>query len=169
MVQTKCLRPNFEKRGCLVRVAGATRPRYTYQGGIIPAVAVDTNGQVLNVAYTNEEAFRLTLVTGFAHYYRTSEPDPRQRVQMKGATSGNVQKVLRVLVDCDGDAVQYVVEQTGAACHLGHRSCFFRDVLGDTMSAEVMSPIDPSRLPTADVEVNESLLPAKGVWYGPTA
>jgi len=74
------------------------------------------------VAYANDEAVRLTKETGFAHFYSRS----RRKMWKKGEESGHVQKVLRVLVDCDEDCLLYEVEQKGAACHTGYRSCFYR-------------------------------------------
>ena len=95
-------------------------------GGIIPAVAQDyLSGEVLMLAYINPEAWQETLRTGRAVYFSRS----RNRLWRKGEESGNVQIIKEILVDCDGDAVIYRVEQKGgAACHTGHRSCFFRAI-----------------------------------------
>jgi len=94
-------------------------------GGLVTVIVQDRQGRdVLMVAYANEEAFEKTLETGLAHYYSTS----RKRLWLKGEESGNTQRVHEVLVDCDGDAVVYVVDQKGGACHTGHRTCFFRRV-----------------------------------------
>ncbi|MCQ2380608.1 MAG: phosphoribosyl-AMP cyclohydrolase [Victivallaceae bacterium] len=93
-------------------------------GGIIPAVAQDADtGEILMLAYVNEEAWKETLATGFAVYYSRS----RKRLWKKGETSGNVQRIRRILVDCDRDSVVFVVDQSGPACHTGHRSCFFTE------------------------------------------
>jgi phosphoribosyl-AMP cyclohydrolase len=93
--------------------------------GIIPVVAQSADTlEVLTVAYINLEALRLTLETGYTHYYRRSH----QQVMMKGVTSGNTQRVERVLTDCDNDAVVYIVHQKGPACHLGERTCFHKQV-----------------------------------------
>ena len=75
-------------------------------------------------AYINKEAYDLTLETGYAHYYSRS----RQKLWKKGETSGNVQKIVSVSLDCDGDSVLLQVEQTGVACHTGEYSCFFNTV-----------------------------------------
>jgi len=92
-------------------------------GGLIPVITQEADTlEVLTLAYVNEEALRLTLETGWAHYYRRSHG----KVMMKGATSGNVQKVRQVLTDCDNDAVVFLVEQKGPACHLGERTCFHK-------------------------------------------
>lgn len=92
------------------------------QNGLLPAVAQDAEtGEVLMLAYVNKEALRLTFESGYAHYYSRS----RSSIWKKGETSGHVQKITDVYLDCDGDTLLYVVEQTGPACHTGARSCFF--------------------------------------------
>lgn len=94
-------------------------------GGLVPVVVQDAlTKEVLMVAYANREALEKTLKTGFAHYYSRS----RRKLWKKGEISGNTQKVKRVLVDCDGDTLLYIVEQKGVACHTGEYSCFFRTV-----------------------------------------
>ena len=91
--------------------------------GLIPVVAQDaTSGDVLTVAYANALALERTLATGEAHYWSRS----RAELWRKGATSGHVQRVRAVLLDCDGDALVYRVDPAGAACHTGERTCFFR-------------------------------------------
>jgi phosphoribosyl-ATP pyrophosphohydrolase/phosphoribosyl-AMP cyclohydrolase len=95
--------------------------------GLVPAVVQDTSdGQVLMVAYMNREALRRTLAEGVTCFWSRS----RQEFWVKGATSGNTQKVRRVALDCDRDCVLVVVEQKGVACHTGKRSCFFTEVDG---------------------------------------
>jgi phosphoribosyl-AMP cyclohydrolase len=92
-------------------------------GGLVLAIAQDAKTkQVLMAAYANREAVEKTRKTGFAHYYSTS----RKRLWKKGETSGSVQKVLEVLVDCDADALLYVVEPKGPSCHTGEKTCFYR-------------------------------------------
>ena len=94
--------------------------------GLIPVVAQDTNtGEILMLAYANEEALAKTVETREAHYYSRS----RGELWRKGATSGNTQKVVEVRLDCDGDAVLYKVAPRGPACHTGEESCFFTPVL----------------------------------------
>jgi phosphoribosyl-AMP cyclohydrolase len=91
--------------------------------GLVPVVTQDaTSGKVLMVAYANKEAVDLTIKTRMAHYWSRS----RNKLWKKGEESGNVQKVKEVLVDCDGDTLLYVVDQTGPACHTGNETCFFR-------------------------------------------
>ena len=91
--------------------------------GLVPVVVQDANTKaVLMVAYVNQEALEKTLKTGYAHYYSRS----RGKLWKKGETSGNVQKVKEVFLDCDGDTLLYVVDQRGVACHTGEYTCFFR-------------------------------------------
>ena len=91
--------------------------------GLVPVVTQEaSSGKVLMVAYANSEAVKLTLETHMAHYWSRS----RNKLWKKGEESGNVQKVHDVLVDCDGDTLLYVVDQSGPACHTGNETCFFR-------------------------------------------
>jgi phosphoribosyl-AMP cyclohydrolase len=91
--------------------------------GLVTVVVQDAqNSEVLMVAYMNAEALRRTMETGRATYWSRS----RQEYWVKGASSGNVQHVRDLRVDCDGDCLLLKVEQTGAACHEGYRSCFSR-------------------------------------------
>lgn len=96
-----------------------------FGGGLLPAVVQDAgNGEVLMLAWMNEEAWQKTLETGEAHFWSRS----RRELWHKGATSGHVQRVVAVRLDCDNDAILLIVEQAGgAACHTGHRTCFFRE------------------------------------------
>lgn len=109
--------------------------------GLIPAVATDaTTGDVLMFAYMNAEALEKTITTGEAHYYSRS----RAKLWKKGESSGHVQKVLDLRVDCDQDAVWMKVDQQGGgACHTGYHSCFYR-----------RAPIgsEPGRLEQAETE-----------------
>ena len=94
--------------------------------GLVPAVVQqESTGEVLMVAWMSEESLRLTLETGTTWFWSRS----RQELWNKGATSGNMQQVRRVLVDCDADTLLVVVDSPGPACHTGHRSCFFRELL----------------------------------------
>jgi phosphoribosyl-ATP pyrophosphohydrolase/phosphoribosyl-AMP cyclohydrolase len=95
--------------------------------GLVPMVAQDhASGEVLTLAYANEEALRLTVETGEVHFYSRS----REQIWHKGETSGNVLKLRQLRLDCDGDAIVALVEPTGPACHTGERSCFHRDIDG---------------------------------------
>ena len=91
-------------------------------GGLVPVVTQEAKtGKVLMLAYANREAVEATIKTKFATYWSRS----RNELWKKGDTSGHVQKVRRVLVDCDSDTLLYVVDQVGPACHTGKHSCFF--------------------------------------------
>jgi phosphoribosyl-ATP pyrophosphohydrolase/phosphoribosyl-AMP cyclohydrolase len=96
--------------------------------GLIPVVAQDSRtGEVLTLAYANEESLRLTVETGELHFYSRS----REEIWRKGETSGNVLKLKELRYDCDGDAIVALVEPTGPACHTGERSCFYRALEGE--------------------------------------
>lgn len=93
--------------------------------GLIPVVTQDAvTGQVLMLAYANQEAVTKTLETREAHYYSRS----RGELWHKGATSGHIQHLVEIRYDCDEDALLYRVQQTGAACHTGEYSCFYRSL-----------------------------------------
>lgn len=97
--------------------------------GLITAVVQDARTlQVLMVAYMDGEALRLTRQTGEAHFWSRS----RKMLWHKGATSGNVQRVLEIRYDCDGDALLLMVEPAGPACHTGEVSCFYRSISPET-------------------------------------
>ena len=91
--------------------------------GLIPAIVQDVRSkQVLMVAYMNREAVQKTLRTGKTHFYSRS----RKRMWLKGESSGHIQKVKSIALDCDGDALVVKVTQTGGACHTGYATCFYR-------------------------------------------
>ena len=93
--------------------------------GLVPAIVQDvTDGTVLMLAYMNEEALEMTRRTGYTHFWSRS----RQALWKKGETSGNVQRVVSMAYDCDGDALLVQVQQHNVACHTGQRSCFYRDL-----------------------------------------
>ena len=93
--------------------------------GLVPCVTQDVfTGEVLMLAYMNEETLAMTIETRCATYFSRS----RQEVWVKGKTSGNTQKVISVKYDCDGDTILLLVEQTGAACHTGERTCFYQEL-----------------------------------------
>jgi phosphoribosyl-AMP cyclohydrolase len=100
-------------------------------GGLVPAIAQDyRTGEVLMMAFVNRESWELTLSTGIVHYWSRS----RNKLWKKGESSGNVQKVMEIRVDCDNDCVLLKIDQIGeAACHTGFRSCFYRMVKGDSL------------------------------------
>ncbi|SER46536.1 phosphoribosyl-AMP cyclohydrolase [Parafannyhessea umbonata] len=95
------------------------------QRGLVPCVVQQHGtGEVLMVAWMNQESLRLTLQTGTTWFWSRS----RSELWNKGATSGNVQQLKALLVDCDGDTLLAVVDSPGPACHTGHRSCMFRAI-----------------------------------------
>ncbi len=107
--------------------------------GLVPVVAQDfASGEVLTLAYMNEESLQLTVETGEVHFYSRS----RGEIWRKGETSGNVLRLRQLRYDCDGDAILALVEPTGPACHTGERSCFYREV-GGSASPEKDAPAAP--------------------------
>ncbi len=103
-------------------------PDFQKAGGLITAVTVDADsGEVLMVAYMNDEAFRLTLETGKVHYWSRT----RNKLWKKGESSGNMQELVELRVGCVLDSVLVRARQRGPACHEGYRSCFFRTVKAD--------------------------------------
>ena len=111
--------------------------------GLVTCVATDVGtGEVLMVAHMNEEALRKTIASGEAWYYSRS----RQSLWRKGETSGHVQRVVEMRTDCDQDAVWVRVEQTGAACHTGRRSCFYRKIEAGGGGARLSFVDDPKPL-----------------------
>ena len=112
-------------------------PELAFEDGLLPAVAQDTaTGEVLMLAYVSRDALEQTRETGLAHYHSRS----RDELWQKGATSGNVQHVEEVRVDCDGDALLYLVEQEGGACHTGYETCFYRSLDGERVAERVFDP-----------------------------
>jgi phosphoribosyl-ATP pyrophosphohydrolase/phosphoribosyl-AMP cyclohydrolase len=117
------------------------------------------SGEVLTVAYMNEESLLLTLETREIHLYSRS----RREIWHKGATSGNIQRVRQIRYDCDGDALVALVNPAGPACHTGERSCFYRDLEG-TASADVDAPSvpgEPSPMPYEALPALERTLVAR--------
>lgn len=112
--------------------------------GLIPAVVQDhASGDILMLAYINKLSWEKTLETGKAHYWSRS----RNKLWLKGESSGNVQIIHDILVDCDDDTVVFKVEQIGeAACHTGHRSCFYRRVHQDQLVVEGKPLFDPNEV-----------------------
>lgn len=112
--------------------------------GLLPAIAQDhASGEVLMLAYINEESWRKTLETGKAHYWSRS----RNKIWLKGESSGHVQMVKEIRVDCDSDTVVFKVEQLGgAACHKGYRSCFFRRVENGEALTDMERVFDPDKV-----------------------
>lgn len=119
--------------------------------GLVPVIAQDyRTGEVRMLAYANEEAIRKTLETGYAHYYSRS----RKKLWKKGETSGELQRVKEVRIDCDGDAVIYIIEQEkNRACHTGERNCFYRTIEGK----KVEKPLPFEVLPRLEEVIKERI------------
>ncbi|MBF0232402.1 MAG: phosphoribosyl-AMP cyclohydrolase, partial [Desulfamplus sp.] len=118
------------------------KPDFAKTGGLLPAIAQDhATGEVLMLAYMNEDAWNETLNSGMATYYSRS----RKELWKKGETSGNLQVIKEIRIDCDEDTILLKVEQIGnAACHMGYKSCFFRKVNPDaTISIVEKRVFDP--------------------------
>lgn len=113
-------------------------------GGMVPVVVQEADSEeVLMLAYMNEEAYQKTVETGKAWFYSRS----RNRLWMKGETSGHVQEVIGLYIDCDNDTILLKVRQNGgAACHTGRKSCFYRQWQGDKWE-EISDPLfDPDKV-----------------------
>ncbi len=106
--------------------------------GLIPAIVQDAaNGRVLMMAWMNESALEKTVLTGKTHFWSRS----RQKFWMKGESSGHTQSVKDIAYDCDGDTLLVQVEQEGAACHEGYRSCFFTSIDQEGASTKITEPM----------------------------
>lgn len=107
----------------------------TFKNGLVTAVVRDEeNEDILMVAFMDEEAFVKTVTTGYMHYWSRS----REEIWKKGEVSGNKQKVRRVKIDCDGDALLFDVEPEGPSCHKGYYSCFYRAVEDDGSLTKIL-------------------------------
>ncbi|RQD81151.1 MAG: phosphoribosyl-AMP cyclohydrolase [Methanocalculus sp. MSAO_Arc2] len=105
--------------------------------GLVPVIAQDFETKdILMLAYADREAVDLTCSSGYAHYYSRS----RKKIWKKGEESGNLQQVHEILVDCDEDTLLYMVSQISAACHTGHRSCFYRTLDGTIIGERIFDP-----------------------------
>ena len=120
------------------------QPDFDKRSGMVTVVTQEADtGEVLMVAYMNRAAWERTLATGTACYYSTS----RKALWVKGETSGNLQDVQEIRIDCDADAVLLKVRQRGgAACHEGYKSCFFRKAEGDGWRVVAERAVDPETL-----------------------
>ena len=108
------------------------RPKFD-SSGLLSAVVVDADSrEVLMVAFMDREALAMTRETGLAHFHSRS----RERLWLKGETSGNVFRVEQIRVDCDQDALVMIVRPAGPACHTGARSCFFRRLIDDVLERD---------------------------------
>ncbi|HWG90829.1 MAG TPA: bifunctional phosphoribosyl-AMP cyclohydrolase/phosphoribosyl-ATP diphosphatase HisIE [Candidatus Thermoplasmatota archaeon] len=133
------------------------KPDFAKGGGLIPAVAQDVlTGEVLMLAYMNEEALRATLETGYVHYWSRS----KNRLWKKGEESGHVQRLHSLSLDCDGDALVVKVHQTGPACHTGNACCFFTHLhgTGETALGGLWATIEARRDAPAEGSYTAKLL-----------
>ncbi|MBM4004322.1 MAG: phosphoribosyl-AMP cyclohydrolase [Planctomycetes bacterium] len=118
-------------------------PAFGSADGLLPAIAQDADsGRVLMLAYMNRESFAETVRTGKAVYYSRS----RQRLWVKGEESGHFQQVVEIRIDCDADAILLKVRQTGAACHEGYASCFFRALRDGRFETTEQRLADPATI-----------------------
>ncbi len=117
---------------------------FAKEGGLIPAVIQDRGGDVLMVGFMNQEAFEHTLATGFVTFYSRS----RRKLWLKGETSGNRLRMLRIRTDCDADALLIEAEMEGmqAVCHEGFRSCFFREWQDGKFADQGERVFDPAQV-----------------------
>ena len=124
--------------------AAAVLPALSFdRDGLVAAVAQQHDtGEVLMLAWMNREAVEETLTTGRVCYFSRS----RQNLWRKGESSGQVQRLVELRVDCDGDTVLLLVDQTGVACHTGRRSCFFRAARGSALVTIAEPLVDPKAL-----------------------
>lgn len=105
--------------------------------GLVPAIIQDhTNGRVLMMAWMNKASLETTIATGKTHFWSRS----RQKFWMKGESSGHTQTVKDIAYDCDGDTLLIQVEQIGAACHEGYRSCFFTSIINGGKDVKITEP-----------------------------
>lgn len=120
------------------------KPDFGKMGGLLPAIVQDAaTGEVLMLAFMHEAAWDETLKTGEAHFFSRS----RNVMWHKGSTSGHVQRIKEIYLDCDSDTVLLKVEQVGgAACHTGYRSCFYRRRRGDAWEAVGEPVFDPEKV-----------------------
>lgn len=111
--------------------------------GLVPAIAQQHDtGEVLMLAWMNRLAVERTLATGDVHYWSRS----RMKLWRKGETSGQTQRLVELRIDCDGDTLLLLVDQTGVACHTGRRNCFFRAMRGGTVETIADIVVDPGKL-----------------------
>lgn len=120
-----------------------TGPAFDSPAALVSAIAQDADtGEVLMMAWMNQQAWEETVASGYAVYFSRS----RGRLWRKGEESGHRQKVRALYVDCDRDSVLLKVEQAGAACHEGYRSCFFRQVAEDGLKVIAERLVDPQEV-----------------------
>jgi phosphoribosyl-AMP cyclohydrolase len=132
------------KRLIFLDMKNLEQPNFAKMGGLLPAIVQDAaTGEVLMLAFMNEEAWEATLKTGEANYFSRT----RNTLWHKGGTSGHVQRIKEIYLDCDNDTVLLKVEQVGgAACHTGYKSCFYRRRTGDDWEVMGTPVFDPKKV-----------------------
>jgi phosphoribosyl-AMP cyclohydrolase len=116
--------------------------KFNEQGWVCAVTQDAETGQVVQQAWMDRVAIEKTFETGKAHYYSRS----RKKLWMKGETSGNIQELRDIRIDCDGDTVLLLVKQNGAACHEGYFSCFFRKLESDGLEIDAERVFDPKEV-----------------------
>ncbi|MBN2733965.1 MAG: phosphoribosyl-AMP cyclohydrolase [Methanomicrobiaceae archaeon] len=107
------------------------------KNGLVTVVAQDwETKKILMVAWADREAVEMTQKTGYAYYFSRS----RRKIWKKGEESGHIQRIVRILIDCDCDTLVYQVCQTGGACHTGYDSCFYRTIDGEVVGDKIFDP-----------------------------
>lgn len=141
---TNCMVPALLSHTFLKRCLKTMLVDFDKNEGLVPVIAQDsTTSEVLMLAYMDEAAFAETVNTGYAHYYSRS----RKRMWKKGESSGHVQKIVEIRVDCDKDTILLIVEQLGeAACHEGYKSCFYRKVENGELITDKERIFDPDKV-----------------------
>jgi phosphoribosyl-AMP cyclohydrolase len=136
--------PESAAQQAIVRRDAAVLAAIQFNGdGLVPAIAQQhDSGEVLMLAWMNRAAIEETLASGAVCYWSRS----RQRLWRKGETSGQTQRLVELRVDCDGDTVLLLVDQTGVACHTGRHNCFFRALRGETLATIAEPVVEPSSL-----------------------
>ncbi|MCL9820673.1 bifunctional phosphoribosyl-AMP cyclohydrolase/phosphoribosyl-ATP diphosphatase HisIE [Helicobacter sp. 14348-15] len=128
------------------------------QNGLIPAIAQDyLTNEVLMLAFMNKEALKLSLQSGYAHYFSRT----KNRLWKKGEQSGHTQKIIECYLDCDKDTLLLKVKQEGVACHTGNQTCFFNQISLDTITQKSQNTIDTSKLYGAVDTLYHTLLERK--------
>ena len=114
-----------------------------FKNGLIPAITQDyKTGEVLMLAYMNKQAIKKTIETKRCHYYSRS----RKKLWLKGETSGHIQKVKSIFIDCDMDCLLIKIGQKGGACHAGYKSCFYRKAAGGRLKVSGKRVFDPKKV-----------------------
>ena len=128
------------------------------QNGLIPAIAQDyLTNEVLMLAFMNKEALKLSLQSGYAHYFSRT----KNRLWKKGEQSGHTQEIIECYLDCDKDTLLLKVKQEGVACHTGNQTCFFNQISLDTITQKSQNTIDTSKLYGAVDTLYHTLLKRK--------